>query len=271
MQQKSFMLFLFCLCGTSLPVLSADLLADEQGPTAPEAVATVTAGEDFLLPSYVVPNENSTYSREPTPVPSEIDILNEIFGTSESAEIAPQKISKPIQHTFSPRTGVQNANEEPLLTPLPPLPVIQNDVTIEPKKVAFKQTKYVDQVLAMASDAGSTVTMPREIRITFYPGQSTFSAQALKWAKSFAVRVVNHPTLLAEIRVSENHWSVQEKRLAVLLQILKEVGVSSHQVRLYKTGRDENTILMGYTENPDYTGIGKTKNSKEGMQKTIDW
>ena len=269
MQQKDFAFLMFCLCGIPTCVLSADLLSDEQGPTALEAVATVTANEDFLLPSYVAPSENTVSAETPSPVPSEVDILNEIFGSPAPAAKATQQVMKTTQHTFSPRTGVERTDEMPLLTPLPPLPIIRNEPVIESKKTVFKQSGYADQALAMAGTNTTGLGMPREIRITFYPGQSTFSAQALKWAKAFAMRVVNHPTLLAEIRVSEQNWPLQEKRLAVLLQILKEVGVSAHQIRSYKTGRDENTILMGYTNNPDYTSVENTKT--ERIQKTIDW
>ena len=271
MQRKGFVFLMFCLCGMPMGVFAADLLADEQGPTAPEAVAAVTADEDFLLPSYVVPGDNTLSLNTPASVPSEVDILNEIFGTPTPLPAPTPQVNRPVQHTFSPRTGVQSEGGMPLLTPLPPLPVIQNEPVIEAKKPAFKQTGYADQALAMATSTNSGLGMPREIRITFYSGQSTFSAQALKWAKSFAVRVVNQPTLLAEIRVSDQNWPVQEKRLAVLLQILKETGVSAHQIRLYKTGREENTILMGYTNNPDYTTMENRTTLKERVQKTIDW
>ena len=258
-----------------MPVLASaeELLADEQGPTASEAVSTLTAEGDFLLPSCTVPGGDAGIDR--APVPSEIDILNEIFGSDSSAlgESAAQKTqSQPLQQrTFSPRTGVQCDEKTPLLTPLPPLPVVQMESPVEPKKAYFKQTGYADQALAMAASTSSGIAMPREIRITFYPGQSVFSAQALKWVKSFAVHVVNNPTLLAEIRVSEQNWRLQEKRLVILLQVLKEAGVSAHQIRLYKTGRDENTILMGYTQNSEYTLSGNNKNSTERVQKTINW
>lgn len=258
-------------------VSAADLLADEQGPTSPEAVATVTANEDFLLPSYVVPS-----SPETAPVPSEVDILKEIFGTPDPVPpvskqpVVPQTASAtPVsnaQQTFSPRAGVQCVPEKPLLTPLPPLPIIRAEAQVPSKKAAFTQANYADQLLAMAATPSeSGVGMTREIRITFYPNQASFSAQALKWVKSFAVRVVNDPTLLAEVRFSEKNPKIQEKRLKVLLQILKEEGVSAHQIRLYKTARDENSILMGYTYNPEYRMGGKGEILNERTRKTIDW
>ncbi len=271
MQQKSLIGLIFCLSVLPMTSLAADLLADEQGPTDPGAVVAVTANEDFLTPTYVAPA--STVSSTMA-VPSEVDILNEIFGSTSSLSavppIAPER--KTIQRTFSPKTGVQSQEETPLLTPLPPLyqaPI--EDAFIEPKKPVFEQTGLADQALAVAGSASSGIGMPREIRIKFYPNQAAFSAQALKWIKSFAVHVVNNPTLLAEIHISNENPQLQEKRLSILVQILKEVGVSAHQVRLYKTGRDENTILMGYVNNPDYTVPGNNKKTKERVQKTINW
>lgn len=248
-------------------VFAEDLLADEQGPTAPEAIATVTANEDFLTPTYTVPAQ-----QQPTPVPSEVDILNEIFG-SDTPEITTASVQnpKPVQRTFSPRVGIQNENEPPLLTPLPPLPIITAESEIPARKTYFKQTNYADQALALGGTPSSGIGIPREIRITFYKNQSTLSAQALKWVKSFAMRVVNDPRLLAEIRFSDQNPKIQEKRLSLLLQVLKEAGLSAHQIRLYKTRRDENSILIGYVENPDDTPLKIVNKSTERTQKTIDW
>ena len=256
-----------------LPVFAADLLADEQGPTAPEAVTTLTADGDFLLPSYAVPSAPET-----APVPSEVDILKEIFGSPDPLPVAPKPVqtsegtSPHISQTFTPRTGIQKADEAPLLTPLPALPVIRSETPLPAKKQAFVQEDYADRLLSMAAAPSKTeVGKTREIRITFYPDQTSFSAQALKWAKSFAVRVVNDPRLLAEIRISDQNPKIQEKRLRVLLQILKEAGVSAHQIRLYKTARDAHSILMGYTYNPEYALGAEGEISKERTRKTIDW
>lgn len=270
MQQKKLMTFLvMCLWG--VPAMAVDLLADEQGPTAPEAVATVTANEDFLSATYLEPINSIPSENTPVMVPSEVDIINEIFGTSDPVSVATETVSAPIQRTFSPQTGVKCVDEIPLLTPLPPLPNITKEQVIDAKVPVFKQVNLADQALAMATSSPSGIGMPREIRITFYSGQSSFSAQALKWVKSFAIRVVNDPRLLAEIRVSEKDWKIQEKRLSVLLQILKEKGVSAHQVRIYKTDREPDTILIGYANNPAYTMVEYEKKTKERVQKTIDW
>ena len=268
MQQKGFLFFVVCLCIAPRFGFAADLLADEQGPTAPEAVATVTANEDFLLPSYVAPTTQQT-----APVPSEVDILNEIFGSAEPESVAPKALISQNEalpsRTFTPQTGIQPEND--LLTPLPPKPVIQAEPAITPKKMYFQQANYADQALALGGSASSGIGMPREIRITFYQGQTALSAQALKWVKSFALHVVNDPRLLAEIRVSNQDPKIQEKRLKLLLQVLKEMGVSAHQIRLYQTPRESNSILIGYAENSEYTLPKNVQKSTERIQKTIDW
>ena len=89
--------------------------------------------------------------------------------------------------------------------------------------------------------------------------------------KAFAVHVINDPRLLMEIRYSEKNPNIQEKRLSLLLQVLKEVGVTVHQIRLLKTARDSDSILIGYAYGPDYTVAGNVKDQKRGVQKTIDW
>ena len=272
MQQKANIGMILWICALPVCGVGADLLADEQGPTADQAVSTVTAGEDFLTPSYVVPASEKTSLNQTEPIPSEVDILNEIFGTS--AVVPPQKEApqKPVQRTFSPATGVQKA-DKPLLTPLPDVMSVALDETpILPKKMPFTQTNYADQSLAFV-ESGMTGTfhIPREVRITFYSGQSSLSAQALKWARAFAVRVVRDPRLLAEIRVSEEQWKVQEKRLSMILQILKEEGVSPHQIRVYKTERNPDSILMGYVYNSEQTQSKTGVKTQTDEQKLIDW
>jgi len=272
MQQKGLVFFMFCLCSVSVASWAADLLSDEQGPTAPEAIATVTANEDFLAPTYAAPE---TQSQSVAPVPSEVDILNEIFGSDNPESSVPETMivhnTASQQHTFSPRKGIECEDDTPLLTPLPPLKIPQSESDIPPKRIYFKKSGLADQAIAVATAAPSGIGMPREIRITFYPEQSTFSVQALKWVKSFAIHVVNNPTLLIEIRISEQNPKIQRKRLSILLQILKEEGVSAHQIRLYKTGREENTILMGYVNNPEYTTVRNNQKLTERDQKTINW
>ena len=247
-------------------VLAEDLLFDEQGPTAEGAVATVTAGEDFLTQSYVVPTDSAN---QPEPVPSEVDILNEIFG-SPNPDITPI-IQKSSQHTFFPSSNVKKQDEQPLLTPLPEIKMESSEEKDPaPKVIPFAWGGYADQALSLAQGgAANSLNMPREIRITYYTGQSGMNVQSLKWVRAFAIRVVRDPRLLLEVRVSGQQWNVQQKRLKLLLQILKEEGVSVRQIRVYKSDRNPDNIWMGYAYNSEQTKMGAEKKQKE--QKIIDW
>ncbi len=269
MQQKAIIGLMLWVCATPVCSIGADLLADEQGPTADVAVSTVTAGEDFLTPSYVVPSSEQNNQNQPAPIPSEVDILNEIFGTSSITE---KPVRAPVQRTFSPATGVQRT-DQPLLSPLPEMLTVSLDETqIPPKKVPFRKTSYADQSLAFVEGGVmGTFNMPREVRITFYSGESSLSAQALKWVRAFAIRVVRDPRLLAEIRVSEQQWKLQEKRLSMILQVLKEEGVSVHQIRVLKTERNPDSILMGYVYNSEQTVSKTVTKMNSDEQKLIDW
>ena len=272
MQQKAIIGLMLWIFAMPAYGIGADLLADEQGPTADDAVSAMTAGEDFLAPSYVVPSSEQRNVNQPAPIPSEVDILNEIFGTSS---IVPEKKTPPaapVQRTFSPASGLQRT-DQPLLSPLPEmLRVSLDEAPIAPKKVPFNRTSYADQSLAFVeSGVMGTFNMPREVRITFYSGQSSLSAQALKWVRAFAIRVVRDPRLLAEIRVSEQQWKLQEKRLSMILQILKEEGVSVHQIRVLKTDRNPDNILMGYVYNSEQTVAKTGTKAHEDEQKLIDW
>lgn len=263
---------LFAMAGIALGlfaptfVLAEDLLSDEQGPTAEEAVATVTAGEDFLTPSYVVPTDSVGQTE---PVPSEVDILNEIFGspTPDIASIAKKSSSQ----TFFPSSNVKKQDEQPLLTPLPELEVaLPEEKGISPKKLPFTRTSEADRAISLAGgDMATSLNMPREIRISYYKGQSGMNVQALKWIRAFAVRVVRDPRLQIEVRVSEKQWDVQQKRLKLLLQILKEEGVSVRQIRVFKSDRNPDNVLMGYVYDSEQTKMGAEKKQKE--QKIIDW
>ena len=270
MQQKAIIGLMLLFWGMPVSGMGADLLADEQGPTADGAVSTMTAGEDFLTPSYVVPSSEQRPVNQPAPIPSEVDILNEIFGTP--AVVSEKKAPAPIQRTFSPATGVHRT-DQPLLSPLPEmLNVSLDEAPIPPKKVPFNRTSYADQSLAFVeSGVMGTFNMPREVRITFYSGESALSAQALKWVRAFAIRVVRDPRLLAEIRISDQQWKIQEKRLSMILQILKEEGVSVHQIRVLKTERNPDSILMGYVYNSDQTMTKNETKTHENEQKLIDW
>ncbi len=238
----------------------------------PEVVA-VPNPNDFLLDTYTMPSDPIAVSpasvmQNVTPIPSSVDILTEIFGKDAMSLNA----NKPVvtqTRNFTPIPGMYYPKKA-ILTKLPDLPPPQATVdryiktTIDP---VIQQPEYADQMLeAMEKGTTTYFSIPKEVRIKFYPGQAHLSAQALKWIKSFAIKVRQDPRLILEIRVSEENWPLQSKRVGLMLQAVLEQGVSRHQIVVYKTNRAADSVLLGYANMLDQ----EVKVNKK-RQKTISW
>lgn len=232
-----------------------------------EAVVMPNA-DDFLGPTYAMPDA-PVFVETPVAVPSNRDILTEIFGSNALTLNVNQPVQQMPSRTITPTPGIYQPKQN-VLTKLPDLPVPNMtfepvvDTTITP---LIKQPKYADDLLAeMQGGKKVMFSAPREVRISFYPGQSSLSAQALKWIKIFALKVRDDPRLVMEIRASDENWPLQSKRVALMLQSVMEQGVSRHQIYVYKSPRAIDTVLIGYGQAAD-------KEVKKGkkQQKTISW
>ena len=230
-------------------------------------VAVMPNADDFLGPTYAMPDA-PVFVQTPQISPQK-DILTEIFGDNALKLNANQPVQAIEPKTITPTPGMYRPKQN-VLTKLPDLPVPSMtfepsvDTTIMP---VIKQPQYADDLLmALREDKATRFTVPREIRISFYPGQSSLSAQALKWIKAFSIKVRKDPRLVMEIRVSEEDWPLQSKRVGLMLQAVMEQGVSRHQIVIYKGARSPDTVLLGYGRSVD-------KEVKKGkkQQKTISW
>lgn len=269
---------IFCL---PLYVGAQDLALDETGPTAPEAVSVDTMDEDYLLPTYSLPAAPISVMPEveaPSTmvIPENIDILTEIFGPdpvtlSKQKQPTPAVMpSKPVQtKTFTPmKQGTVNTAGT-LLTPLDPLPepMVIEEEEVPPYTPYVKQSDTADQVLnAMKNGKNLKFMMPREIRVKFYPGQAVFSSQVLKWVKAFSLKVLSDPRYHIEIRASSIDWPLQSKRVALLVHAMMEQGVSRHQIQVYQSERDENSVTLGCA-----TETEEEQQTKGKKQKTLMW
>ncbi len=263
------------------PLVKAQELAlDEMGPTAENAVSVATLQGDFLAPTFTlpappvsveIPPQNQTVP--PQKIPENVDIVSEIFGSNALTVGQPLKtpttISKMITPTQKNVVNLQNT----LLTPLPELPqamVVEEELDIPPYTPFIQQSGRADDILqAMRSGIDMKGAIPREVRIRFYPNQASFSAQSLKWVKAFALKVLKDPRYMLDIRVSSEDWALQSKRVGLLMQIILEQGVSRHQIRIFKTDRDVNTVLLGYTQTEIIPNEIVKKERKK--QKTLSW
>ena len=230
--------------------------------------------DDFLVDTYSMPADPVSVPAVPaipntTPVSSNKDILTEIFGSNAVTLNADQPVASAAERNFAPIPGMYYPKRA-ILTKLPDLPPPQQtyeryvDTKITP---VIRQPSYADELLE-ATEQGKDVffSAPREVRIKFYPGQSNISAQAIKWIKSFALKVRDDPRLVVEIRASEEDWPLQRKRLALMLQIILEQGVSRHQIVIYRSARSVDTVLLGCGRS-----INQEVQMNKKRQKTITW
>ena len=238
------------------------LLAQESGFVVnPDA-------DEFLGPTYALPGD-PVFVETPESNLGNKNVLAEIFGSDMISLNSNQPVVPVQSKTFTPKPGMYYPKQSVLtkLQELPPPQLTQEpfvDTTITP---IIKQTDFVDRLLsAIQENKRMTLSVPREIRISFHPGQSALSAQALKWIKVFSLKVRKDPRLVIEIRVSEQDWPLQSKRVALMLQAVMEQGVSRHQIFVYKTARSMDTVLLGYGQ-----ALDKEVEKSKKKQKRISW
>ncbi len=230
--------------------------------------------DDFLVDTYSMPAAPLSVPAVPAvqsvaSMPNNMDILTEIFGSNAMTLNANQPVVSSQTREFTPTPGLYYPKQS-VLTKLPDLPAPQ--LTVEryidtSHKPVIQQPDYADQLLE-AVENGKQVyfSIPKEVRIKFYPAQSNLSAQAMKWIKSFALKVRDDPRLVLEIRASNENWPLQSKRLGLMLQAILETGISRHQIVVYKTARSVDSVLLGYAQ-----AVNQEVKVNKKRQKTIRW
>ena len=328
-----------------------NLLPDEQAAAPEEAVATVTADGDFLLPTYLLPGETATvertttvekvYEKKPSkiktvtiPVAQQATISQKTVTTTKEPDdfqslVAQTKAALPPPSTVqvTPRTAVpqpalsskpqsfpanpvpnstvviqdrvelpvvavqgtiqtplkdtqvtrafpkpsgttydplddqdfeaekRTSSKRKLLIPLAPVPkVTEPEPTLQGRERVIVPSEYADQVTA-GLQKGLTIPfhMPHEIRITFYPQDSAFSGQTLKWVRAFAWAAMQDPRLIVEIRASCAEADLQDARVKLVKGVLMGAGLSTHQIVINYTNRPVDTMLLRAVPRPEAT------------------
>ena len=325
---------------TVSPSQKGNLLPDEQAAAPEEAVATVTADGDFLLPTYLLPGETATVERTTTvekvyektpskvkavtiPVAEQTTIDQKTVTTTTEPDdyqslVAQTKAALPpptvVQVTPKPQSfpvnpvpnstvviqdrvelpvvAVQGTTQTPvkntqvvrafpepsgttydeideqdsrsvqqinskkkLLIPLAPVSkVSEAEPTLQGRERVIVPSEYADQVTA-GLQKGLTIPfhMPHEIRITFYPQDSAFSGQTLKWVRAFAWAAMQDPRLIVEIRASCAEADLQDARVKLVKGVLMGAGLSTHQIVVNYTNRPVDTMLLRAVPRPDAT------------------
>ena len=321
---------------TAETIQKGNLLPDEQTAPPEEAVATVTADGDFLLPTYLLPGETATVERTTTvekvyektpskistmtiPVAQQATITQKTVKTTTepddfeallnqtTAALPPstgtiqiathpqplppvyrgqipanpvpnstivvqdrvtlpatipvknnqvRSFPQPSGTTYEPsdnRTGTSDQPKKKLLIPLAPVPKVDEaDSSLPIKERIIVPSEYADQVTA-ALKAGQSIPFPHEIRITFYPQDSAFSGQTLKWVRAFALAALQDPRLIVEIRASCAEADLQDTRLKLVKGVLMGAGLSTHQIIVNYTNRPVDTMLLRAVPRPEVT------------------
>ncbi len=279
------------------------LKADEQGETADDAVATVTADGDFLLPTYLLPGNTIVASNDalesdvmpkqtvtavqpitakpvsaapvqspkPTNIADELDLLL----AQTAAMPAPEAQTTTLAAKPREVSGTIQKSKK-LLIPLAAVAPKEPAEPVLPVKVrAVAPSQYADQILTRLEQGGEVpFRMPHEMKITFYPGASAFSGQSLKWIKAFAKTALVDPRLIVEVRVSREDSVLQEKRLSLLISALKAAGLSSHQIFVAVVDRPVDTMLLRAVPRPEAkeTVLDKTaEKSRAKARRVTKW
>ncbi len=226
---------------------------------------------DFLLPSYFEAPAPQTSTAENTQVPTDIDILTEIFGEQAIPSVATQTTATTLHP--SPQTGALKKEKTPLLTKLPPLPATMETPIVPPKRTKTP-AGYVTKVYNKETGKSKAdVTMPKDIRLQFNSGSSQLADSTIKWIASYALYAKKDPRLVLNIRVSSLEWATQQARLSLILQIILEKGLSVRQIQIFQSNRDPNTIIIGADLHPDQTRVIVPNEVKTIIkeQKTLSW
>ncbi len=230
--------------------------------------------QDFVLPSYFDgvggPNIESPASApvNAQQAPADVDILQEIFGENMPIPTSPAPAPVAAQtgnvasgseagKVFYPQTQVTYSNQkkEPLLTPLPPLPELR-EPPIPPRVRVMPAQTYSTKVLAHETGKSKVpVTLPRDVRLQFSPDSSQLSQPIIKWITAYALHAQKDPRLVIVLRVSQYDWNLQRARLNLIVKTLMQRGLSAKQIKVYRSDRDADTLVVGYSEHPDQTKI----------------
>lgn len=258
-----------------------DLMAQE----AAENIPTVTAEGDFIVPTYLLPTQET--APVPTPMPafeSRTVLLQTDLPVVETQNmqvvetpVAPvvQPASVPVVlPVLNPTEGRPVTISKPLLVPLAPVKKVQTEtVSVPVKKRTIVPSDYADRVLSAVKNGESSAVLPQEIKITFYKNDIALSGQSLKWVRAFALQTLKDPRRMVEVRLSQCNPSIQKARLSVIENVLLGTGLSPHQIQIVWTKRGPDSLVLRSTEKPqDVEVIQKTTSSgNQVKKKTIKW
>lgn len=266
-------------------VVETTLLPDEWGEPADDAVAVVTADGDFLLPTYAIPDDITDIPETPmalTPAEQE-DAAAPVQMPPVAAPVAEQKPEPRVAATKPAGAQPQPVGAAQPTTPLllgtgdapapaaaekksvlvklgesQPLPPREEKIPSRVRPVV--PSDMADRVIAgIKAGRPAPMTMPSEMKITFYPKVAEFSGTTVKWIKAFALKALQDPNTIILIRASATDKSLQTTRARLIIQTLRSAGLSTHQIRMAFVDRPTDTIVLQVLPKPEQTRIVPVK------------
>ena len=253
--------------------------------------------DNFLLPSYFdtppstfvqnntvnpmgMPPKNANISSGQMQAPTDVDILDEIFGSQNPnapKSDAPKGSTQRTTLTYYPRTNVvsegTNDQKVPMLVPLDPIPPVP-EPDIQPPKKTSNSSLYATKLLAKETGkAANSIEIPQDVRLMFDPNATQLSANSIKWITAYALHIQKDPRLILSIRVSNQNWGIQQARLGIILRLLTEKGLAARQIRIFQSNRDPDSIILNSNLDPNQTKITVPEDRKQVIreQKTVEW
>lgn len=254
-----------------------------------EDIAVFDSSEnDFLLPSYfdtpaqtyapqtaILPQDNRQMVSSPH-IPTDIDILNEIFGSQKPASVIAAQNAAADKKNAAKLQAEQKDQKKtgaPILTPLDPIPPAPEPMLEVPKRTQHKSL-YAAKLLAKETGKNkAAVQIPKDMRLLFEPNSARLAESVVKWLTAYSLHVQKDPSLVLNIRISNQNWDLQQMRLGMVVKLLIEKGLSSKQIRVFQSNRDPDTMIIGTDTDPNQTKIIVPAETKRVVreQKTFAW
>ena len=87
--------------------------------------------------------------------------------------------------------------------------------------------------------------LPSEIRLSFQPDRAEISGKTLDWLRAFAQKALENEDVSLEIRIDgSSSYTLQQKRLNLLYNILTNLGLGYSKVHTVFTARDPNSFIL---------------------------
>ncbi len=114
--------------------------------------------------------------------------------------------------------------------------------------------------------------LPAEMRLSFQPGRAEISGTTLRWIEAFANKVNEDPSVILEIRIDRtSSFTLQQKRLNLLHNILTNKGVEYGKINTVFTNREPNSFIIRTLRVSENNNDNMPENNRERAMYYQSW